>query len=215
MKERILQISKEEKLSHLGSNVSMVNILEAIYETKEPNEKFVLSNGHAGLSLYVALERYGGQDAVELLHKHGVHPSKDPEAGIDVSGGSLGQGLPIALGMALARKDRNVYCSISDGECAEGSIWEALRIGAEQNITNCKVVVNANGWGAYREVDRYNLISKFAAFGWTPLEVNGHDTKDIKSALEYERSSPVIVVAHTNSDINDDIKGQASHYLKL
>jgi len=151
---------------------------------------------------------------VELFHKHGVHPNKDKEDGIDVSTGSLGMGLPIALGMALARED-NVYCTISDGECAEGSIWETLRIGAEQNATNLKVVVNANGWGAYRPVDRIDLMTKFAAFGWIPVEVDGHNTEEIKDVLELERDYPVIVVAHTNSDINDEIKGLDSHYLKL
>ena len=190
MRERILEISKKHNLSHLGSCVSMVEILEAIYKVKKPNEPLVLSNGHAGLALYCALEKYEGKNAEELFEKHGVHPNRDEENGIWCSTGSLGMGVTIAVGMALADRTRDVYCTISDGECAEGSIWESFRIAQEQQLTNLKIYLNMNGWSAYRETNKDLLHLDFL-------------------------NSSLVNVFQTNSDINDDIKGLDSHYKTL
>jgi transketolase len=105
-----------------------------------------------GLALYVVLESYYGLDAEEIFDEHGVHPGRCERCMIDCSSGSLGQGLPIAVGMALANRNRNVYCVISDGECAEGSIWEALRIRNEVSLDNLKIYCIFNGWSAYGKV---------------------------------------------------------------
>lgn len=164
IENRILEISKKHGLSHLGSCLTAVKIIEEIYEEKQPQDRFVLSSGHAGLALYCVLEKYLQVDAEELFEKHGVHPNRDLENGIHCSTGSLGQGLPIALGMALADRSKKVYCLISDGECAEGSIWEALRVKKEMNVDNLVVYVNYNGYSAYDEVDLeylYNRINSF------------------------------------------------------
>lgn len=219
MKERILEISKKLGLSHLGSCVSMIEILEAIYETKKPNEKVVLSNGHAGLALYCALEKYEGKNAEELFHKHGVHPHRDEENGIYCSTGSLGQGLPIAVGMALADRNKRVFCTISDGEMMEGSIYEALRIMGEQRLTNLRVIVNANGWGAYRQIDANKFFDYFRSLGLRPFSVidNKNGLVNVLPVLlaEKELREPQIYIAHTNSDINNEIKGLDSHYKTL
>lgn len=152
LKRRIIDISYKHKLSHIGSCLTAVDIIKQIYDIKKPDEKFVLSSGHAGLALYVVLESVGGRDAKDIFNHHGVHPDRCSVCGLHVSTGSLGQGLPIAVGMALADRSKDVYCLISDGECAEGSIWEALRITQEQKLDNLFIYANINGWGAYREI---------------------------------------------------------------
>lgn len=171
LKRRIIEISYKHKLSHLGSCLTAVDIIEEIFSIKMPDEKFVLSSGHAGLALYVVLEKYDmGIDAEGLLTFCGIHPDRPKfleymgnmktSYGIDCSTGSLGQGLPIAVGMALADRTKNVHCLISDGECSEGSIWEALRIQKEQELTNLKVYLNFNGWGAYKKIDSIEFSSR-------------------------------------------------------
>jgi transketolase N-terminal domain/subunit len=152
LKRRILDISYKYKLSHIGSCLTAIDIIEDIFQTKERDEKFVLSAGHAGLALYVVLEKHSGRNAEKIFNHHGVHPDRCLSCGLDCSSGSLGHGLPIAVGMALADRSKNVYCLISDGECSEGSIWEAMRIKEEQKLDNLKIYLNWNGYGAYKQI---------------------------------------------------------------
>lgn len=160
LEKRILEISYKHKLSHLSSNLSSVNIIDEIYSIKKENERFILSNGHAGLALYTVLEKYYGIDAEELHTKHGVHPNRDLDNKIFYSTGSLGCGLPAACGMALADKTKNVYCLISDGEMFEGSIYETFNIVNKYNINNLKIYANVNGYSALAEFDAYEIIQK-------------------------------------------------------
>jgi transketolase len=125
---------------------------------------FILSNGHAGLALYVVLESKYGIDPVMLLHKHGIHPGKDLENKLYCSTGSLGSGLPIAVGHALADRTKNVYCMISDGECAEGSIWESLRFIHTAKLDNLHVYANINGMSAYEYLDVPYLVERLKTF---------------------------------------------------
>ena len=148
--DKITEISKKLGRSHIGSSLTAYPIIKEIFAIKQRDEKFILSNGHAALALAIVL--YG--DDAEKIVKDNLHADKD---WCDASTGSLGHGLGIAVGMALSDRTKNVYCIISDGECAEGSIWEALRIAQEQNLTNLKVYVNANGWASYQPVD-LNLL---------------------------------------------------------
>lgn len=150
LKKRIITISYDHTLSHIGSCLTAVDIIEEIYSQKKPEEKFILSAGHAGLALYCVIEKHKGLDAETIFNHHGVHPDRCSTCHIDCSTGSLGQGLPIAVGMALADRSKNVYCLISDGESTEGSIWEALNLKRSQRLNNLRVYVNYNGWGAYR-----------------------------------------------------------------
>jgi len=162
--KRILEITYKEKLSHLSSCLSALPILEEIYTKKQEDEVFILSNGHAGLALYVVLEEKYGIDPVMLLHKHGIHPGKDLENKLYCSTGSLGSGLPIAVGHALADRTKNVYCMISDGECAEGSIWESLRFIHTAKLDNLHVYANINGMSAYEYLDVEYLSTRLQSF---------------------------------------------------
>src|SRR3990167_11062130 len=145
---RIIDMSFQRNLSHIGSCLSAVDIIDAIYKVKKRNEKFVLSNGHAGIALYAILEK-NKILSPSITKKLNIHPDRNKKIGIDVSTGSLGHGLPIALGIALANRNKHVYCIISAGECTEGSIWETLRIASDKKVSNLKIILNANGWGAY------------------------------------------------------------------
>lgn len=164
IQKRIIDITYQEKMSHLSSCLSAAPILDEIYAKKADNEVFVLSNGHAGLALYCKLEEIYGVDPVMLLHKYGIHPSRDLENYLYASTGSLGLGLPIAVGHALATPDKTVYCMISDGECAEGSIWESLRFIADNPVDNIEVYANINGMGAYDMIDTDILTKRLQAF---------------------------------------------------
>jgi transketolase len=164
LQKRIIEISYREKLAHLSSCLSAAPILEEIYSQRKDDEIFILSNGHAGVALYCVLEEKYGIDPVELLHKHGIHPSKDLANHLYCSTGSLGSGLPIAVGHALSTPSKKVWCMISDGECAEGSIWESLRFINEYQVDNLEVYANINGLGAYGSIDVEYLTDRLTAF---------------------------------------------------
>lgn len=201
LKRRILAISYKHGLSHIGSCITAVDIIDEIFKMKKPDEKFVLSSGHAGLALYVVLEKYitqdqmgktmeRGLDAEKIWEHHGVHPDRCEQCHIDCSSGSLGNGLPIAVGMALADRSKNVYCLISDGECSEGSIIEALRVAYEQRLYNLKVYLNWNNWGAYKKIDNVIL----------PRDGEGYLLFDVE-------------IRYTNSDQFPFLTGQSAHYI--
>jgi len=162
--KRILEISYKHKLSHLSSCITAVETIDKIYSLKKNDEPFILSNGHAAIALYVVLEKYYFIDAEQLFLKHGTHPNRDLKNKIYASSGSLGHGIGIATGMALADRTKNVYVMLSDGECAEGSVWEALRIAGELRLENLRVTINANGHSAYSNLDIDLLDSRLQLF---------------------------------------------------
>lgn len=144
---RILDISYRNGLSHLGSCLTALPIIYSVYKTKNPSDKLVLSAGHSGLALYVVLEHFGIIDDAEArLLADGIHPTRG--IGIDVSTGSLGQGITVAVGMALASPNINVYVLCTDGEVAEGSWWEAVYFKKKNSLNNLHIIVNNNGYSA-------------------------------------------------------------------
>ena len=182
LNKRILEISIKHNLSHLGSCFTALPIIFEIYNKKKPEDKFILSSGHAGLALYVVLEHFHGVDAEHLLETYGIHPERDLDQFVEVSTGSLGLGITIATGIALSNPNINVYCLISDGECAEGSIWEALRFIDDENLSNIEIHANLNGWAAYKEVNTEKLTNKLKTF--LP-NINIHYT-DVNEVIKFE-----------------------------
>jgi len=164
LKKRLIEIAYKHKLGHLGSYFSALEIIDSIYDKMQEKDIFILSSGHAALALYVCLEKYKGLDAEKLFLKHGGHPHRDELDGIYCSTGSLGLGITVALGRAIAEPKRKVYVLLSDGECAEGSVWEALKTIVELNISNIEVYVNINGFAAYKEVNVSYLSHRLKAF---------------------------------------------------
>ena len=215
LRRKIIEIAYENHFSHLGSCLSAVDILHAIYQVKRSDEQFVLSCGHAGVALYAVLERHGllSTSAMKDLF---VHPDRDPANAVSVSTGSLGHGLPIALGMALADRTKNVYCVISDGECAEGSIWESLRVGLEQKAGNLKIVINANGWGAYAPISLPLLLNRIRGFGYKAKVMDGHNVRKLVQSLAARTvDRPLIVFAKTTVEHLPFLKGQDAHYYTM
>jgi transketolase len=190
LKKRLIDISYRHKLSHIGSCLTTLPILCGIFDQTNHNDIVVLSNGHAGLALYVVLERKFGHDAEELLHTHGIHPCTDLSHNIHCSTGSLGLGLPIAIGFSLAKPQNAVFCVMSDGECAEGSVWESFNFLSKFYVPNLKIYLNANGYSAYAKIDTNALELRIRQF-----------TKSVE-------------VVRTNSDL-PFVSGLESHYHTL
>ena len=142
----------------------MYPIMKKIYCEKKIEDIVILSAGHAGLCQYVILEELYGHDAESMLHDFGIHPCRDVTRGIHASSGSLGCGILIAVGIALCNPTIDVYCLISDGECAEGSVWEALAFCYKQDLKKLKIHVNINGYCAYDSIDREHLEKRLLAF---------------------------------------------------
>lgn len=213
LRRKILEIVYKANTSHLGSCFSAIDAIEAIYSVKKKNERFVLSNGHAGVALYAVLEQHGLFKNPKIEKTTNIHPDRNLKKGIFVSTGSLGQGLPIAVGIALSDRKKNVYCMISDGETTEGSIWESLRIAIEQKIENLKIILIANGWGAYGAIDLSRLYKRITAFGYNPLLVNGHTIEEIERALrKISHKKPLFIFAKTTVEQLPFLEGQAAHY---
>ena len=216
LRRSILDVSFQHKYPHIGSCLGMVDIIYGIYKFKKPNDIFVLSNGHAAIAYYAVLQhkKILTREKIDLLM---VHPDCCIENDIHVSSGSLGQGLPIAVGWALADKKRTIYCSISDGESMEGSIWEALRIVAEKKIVNLCVILHANGWGAYRKIELSMLKKQIKALEFKIHEINGHSLTEIEEALQLFKQSQKekelsFIVAKTKVEQLPFLKGQSGHY---
>ena len=190
IENRILEISKKHNLSHLGSCLTAYPIIDYIYSIKKPDEKFVLSSGHAGLGLYCVIEKYEGKNAEEIYNHHGVHPDRCEKCNLHCSTGSLGLGLTIALGMALSDRNKNVYCLISDGESAEGTIWEVANVIKKYNVTNLKVYLNFNGFGAYDPIP-----------------------EDFKTRIRY--IFPFLEIVSTDFNDYPFLEGLSAHYITL
>ncbi len=153
LEKRILEISYKNKSSHVSSCLSNVNIIDEIYSIKKKDDIFLLSAAHGSLGWFVVLEKYFKYDADKLHTVHGTHCKKDIEHGILCSGGHLGQVLTVAIGFAIANRDRDVYCLITDGEFFEGSIHESFNFIKENSLTNLKLYCNFNSFSAYSSVD--------------------------------------------------------------
>jgi len=164
LKKRIVEIAYKHRLGHLGSYLSSVDIVDEIFSKMKEDDIFILSSGHCALALYVCLEKYHGINAEDMFVKHGGHPHRDEENKIYCSTGSLGLGITIALGRAVANPNRKVWVLISDGESAEGSIWESLKTIKEDGINNIEVYANINGLCAYKEVDVDYMSTRLKAF---------------------------------------------------
>lgn len=162
LKDRIIEISRKYGLAHIGSNLSAVNILDEIY----PKGEVVVSSGHAGVAYYVIREKYEGISAEEQFAEYGVHCQMY---------GSLGHGLPIALGKAVANPKKEIYCLTSDGEWMEGSMWETLRLAKKLRVCNLHIYVNANGWGGMEKIDQDTLEARIESF---KFPVNFRRTKN-------------------------------------
>lgn len=176
LERRVLEISRRRKLGHLSSCLTAVGILDEIFAAKRPHDLVCLSQGHAGLGLYVALEKWENRNAEALYDKHGTHPNRDPENGIHVAAGSLGCAATIALGLAMADRNRDVHVLVSDGECWEPEIVSTLNLKAKFALKNLRLHVNVNGHTCIEEVNPMWCLQPIAAIDPT---TRFHDTSGL------------------------------------
>jgi len=202
--KRILKLCYSNKEGHIPSSLSVLDILYSIYENKTNHDRFVLSKGHASLGLYVILENFGLlQEDLNTFCKFnsifGGHPTIKI-SNVEASTGSLGHGMPMALGMAIAKKikneDGNIYVLIGDGECNEGTIWETALLAHHHKLNNLYCLLDHNH-STDRALDIGNVLAKFQSFGWDCIEIDGHSTEDIKKAIQTKSNKPVFILCNT------------------
>lgn len=210
LKKRILEISYKHNLSHIGSCLTCVDCIEKIYSLKKSQDVFVLDNGHAGLAQYVVIEKYLHHNAEQLFTKMGVHPEKNEDYDIAISSGSLGLAGSIALGMALADPLRNIYVITSDGAMMEGIWYETLRNAAKLSVTNYKLVINCNGYGALSQISSAEITAQLRGCGWGIFETD--KVSDLEEVFKIDSDVPIAVVMHTNTDEFPFLKGLDAHY---
>ncbi len=243
LRRHIVELAYRGRSAHLGCALSLVEICAALYggvmryDRDNPSapdrDLLVLSKGHGVMALYACFRELGwitDDDVRGYLHNgtrlRGLSESDVP--GCEVSSGSLGHGLPVAVGMAygIARlhSDRRVWCIVGDGEMNEGSMWEAMLFAAHHRLEKLTVIVDANGFQAMGRTDEVlstePLVAKFEAFGFATVECDGHDLPALTAALapqDDHRLAPRAVIART-------VKGQGLsfaaadnrwHYIRL
>ena len=228
-RRRILELSQSVSAIHIGGSFSCLEMVDTIYfglmqtqEKAQHPDTFILSKGHAAPAQYAVLEERGvlSHEDLEESGKPGGRLGMQPDyglPGIEASTGSLGHGLPIALGMALADKvlgnDRFVYVVMSDGEMQEGSVWEALMVAPTLGLTSIVAFADLNDFQSLGRISSnhpnfYPILDKVKAFGWEAVEVDGHDQQAIFEAVKSRRGkAPMMVIART-------IKGKGVSYME-
>lgn len=222
IRRHAIEMTSLGKSSHIGSILSMADIVAVLYgsiakfDSKDPasdiRDRVILSKGHAGAGIYAALAESGffSVDDLKMHYQNGSifsgHVSHKGVPGVEFSTGSLGHGLPVSAGLALSAKRSDkahrIFCILSDGECDEGSNWEAIMFAAHFKLSNLVAIVDHNklqSLGAVRDtINIEPLAEKWRMFGWDVIEVDGHAHDQLRSALSVRESSkPLCVIAHT------------------
>ncbi len=220
----VITMCSESKSAHLGSCLSCLDILTAAYwhvlkcDPSKPSDplrdRFILSKGHAAMALYATLANRGYFPATELKTYNkdngrlAEHPPANLLPGVEAATGSLGHGLPIANGIAVAGRINGqiyrVYCLMSDGENNEGSVWEAAMFASAQKLQNLCAVIDYNKWQATARSNETlmlaPLIDKWRSFGWDAHEIDGHDVVALAKAMDSipnGTGKPLALIAHT------------------
>ena len=215
LRRQVLLMSARSGEGHVPSALSILDLLYVIYDKLiqtpaanfEKSDKFILSKGHASLGLYVILAETGHfptewlETFGEFKSNLGGHPDTNKIPGVHASTGSLGHGLPIALGMALANKikgkNSRVIALVGDGEMNEGSVWESLLLASHHELGNLTMVIDAND-STNRALSLGDLKRKLEAFGWQVSEIDGHSHGEIlKALLSYTTKVPTAIIART------------------
>lgn len=220
--------------SHIASILSVADIIAVLYsdvlrfDPKNPKmterDRFILSKGHAGAAIYAALSESGFFDR-EILKTHyqngsilSGHVSHKGVPGVEFSTGSLGHGLPVAVGMAKAAKmdgkQHRVYAVLGDGECDEGSVWEAALVANHYGLNNLTAIIDHNKMQSLDFCENTIKLSPFAekwkAFGWNALQIDGHDHNALRRAFEDAKTSdkPTVIIA-------DTVKGKGISFMEF
>lgn len=222
LRKKILKMAFEGNGIHLSSSLSIVDILAVLYwkqlrfsrnPTKNGGDKFILSKGHGASALYAVLAQKGIILGSQLstYGKEGAYLGAHPEhlvKGVELSTGSLGHGLSVGAGMALSAKidgrDSKVFVLLSDGECQEGSVWEAAIFARQHKLGNLVAIIDYNKLQAFGSIKKIGdlepFMFKWQSFGWSVLEVDGHDLNQLErvfKAASLSKNKPVAIIAHT------------------
>lgn len=216
LRKLILLCLKSEKRGHVGSAMSLVEIIRVLYEKFiiKGKSKFILSKGHGCLALYSVLYDNGFISKKDLTSigkfdsKLGGHPEHDKVNGVEISTGALGHGLPIAIGMAIAnkikKKNKHLFVVCGDGEINEGSIWEALLSASKHQLDNLTLFVDYNklqSYGRTKDIlDLEPITEKFKSFKFNTFNVNGHDINEIENTIKKSlklKKKPSVIICHT------------------
>ena len=211
----MLRISKTSGHGHIPSCFSIVEILYSVYDTMkhDPNNPswegrdiLILSKGHGALAHYCVLARFGyfGIDEIDsfgaFMSDFGCHADRLKVPGIEVSTGSLGHGIGLAVGIALAFKlkgsERRVFVVIGDGEANTGPVWEAIMVATNLKLDNLTIIYD-NNMSELRGLQIYNPAERFKSFGCEVIEVNGHDVESLKEALSKKGNYVKVIVSNT------------------
>lgn len=208
VRKKILQASYTQKSGHIASSFSILEILYVLYDNiLDKNDQFILSKGHAALGLYAILNEFKKISDEELANfasyesNLGGHPDRNKVPDVFASAGSLGHGLPIAIGVSLSKKIKNeagkVYCLVGDGECNEGSVWESALLASHLKLNNLVCIVD-NNKSQSRSVVTANIEEKFSSFGWKTMSVEGHDIENLNKVLVVDDvEHPTCIIANT------------------
>lgn len=216
LRRKIIEATIKSKEGHIPSAFSILDILWVLYSKvlnvdpsnplKIERDRFVLSKGHGSLALYAVLaeNRFFPLEELETFgcfeSRLGGHPDCNKVPGVETSTGSLGHGLPMAVGMALGLKIKNaksrVFCLIGDGEANEGSIWEACLVANHHALDNLCIILDYNH-STDRAIDLGDIESKFKSFGFHTSRVNGHDHNSLYTCLSASCSLPQAIIADT------------------
>lgn len=215
VRRKIVQMTSIAKAAHTGSSLSMVDVLAVIYngDLSISHEDIFISKGHAAAGLYATLAEKGHipQEAIDAYCQNGGilggHVTQHGVNGVNLSTGSLGHALPFALGVALSKKLNDeagqVAVVLSDGECDEGSNWEAALMAGHLNQGNLMAVIDRNRLQSFQDTEETvrlePLADKWAAFGWSVSVIDGHDHAALEHAMKYSISDmkPRLVIAET------------------
>lgn len=209
IRKKILNASYLKKAGHIASSLSVVEILYFLHKSSSPDDRVILSKGHASLALYAVLNSLKKISDEELMSfcdfdsNFGGHPDRNKLPIAVASTGSLGHGLPIAVGIALAKKvnykDGKVYCIVGDGEANEGTIWESALLASHLKLDNLVCVIDDNE-SQIRSVTTSLLSEKFRSFGWQTVFIeDGNSLEEIESSFRsmHSQNTPVCFVAKT------------------
>lgn len=209
----MIDVSYKARQGHLSSSMSILEVVNILYHEimnfnpQEPNafsnDRFILSKGHAALTLYCLYYQLGIISKEELYSYSkfdsilGEHPDRNKVPAVDVSTGSLGHGLPNAVGMAIGFKaqklDNKVFVMIGDGEANEGTNWESAYVADKMGLNNLVCIVDDNDSASHTP----DLGSKFASFGWEVRTINGNNIDEVREALSRPSEKPLFIWAHT------------------
>lgn len=218
VRRKALSMIWKAQTSHIASNYSVTDLAVVLYESLKKEDRVVWSKGWAAATTYILLARQGvipEKDLDIFPNKPYLNLVEVGVKGVESTGGSMGHGLPAAIGIALGQKKARVkgqvYCIMSDGEMNEGTTWEGVMIAAHHNLDNLTVLIDRNTWQAMGRTEEVLMMEplqdKWKVWGWDTIRVNGHNYKALEKAIKMLHKHPKVIIC-------DTIKGKGVSFME-